>query len=82
MCAQDRDCDRPVDRQLLWPRRHAMNGRQPGMTRILLANLALGIFTIAVGGMFVAKGLDAVGVACDVIGVLLMHATVRRHSAR
>jgi hypothetical protein len=50
--------------------------------RYLLANLALGVFAIAVGGLFVAKGINAVGVGCDVIGVLYMHATVRRYSAR
>ena len=50
-------------------------------TRFLLANLALGVFTIAAGGLLVAKGIDAAGVGCDVIGVLLMHAAVRRYSA-
>lgn len=51
------------------------------MTRDLLANIALGVLAIALGGLFVAKGLDGVGIVCDLLGVLYMHAAVRRFSA-
>ena len=51
------------------------------MTRDLLANIALGVLAIAAGGLFVARGLDTIGIACDVLGVLYMHAAVRRFSA-
>ena len=51
------------------------------MTRDLLANITLGVLAIALGGLFVARDLDVIGIACDLLGVLYMHAAVRRYSA-